>query len=119
MKQLVPSRSTSIKTEAEIRLSEGFADLHARLQMVEEKLRANIVTAVHSSYYKLAQMATEIDNDMKALTNLLNVSKTIVNGGCAQKKINVQKVVEKLKNVAELPCVLVGKTVEGAEKGVR
>lgn len=114
MNQLIPSRTASAITEAEIKLSEGFANLHAQLQMVEEKMRANVVTAVHSSYYKLAQMATDLDNDLKALTGLLDLAKTIVNGGCGQKKINVQMVVEKLKNALDLPCCLIGKQATDA-----
>lgn len=114
----MPSRSTStVVTEAEIKLSEGFANLHAQLQVAEEKLRASVVTAVHGSYYKLTEVATELENDVRALNGLLDLARTIVNGGGGQKKINVQMVLEKLKNVADLPCCLIGKqTIEG---GVR
>lgn len=109
---MTPSRiSTRTTSETEIKVSEGFADLHAQLQIAEEKIRANIVSVVNSSYTKLVQVAAEVDNHVKALTGLLDSARIIINGGGNQKKINVQMVVDKLKNVSDLPCCLVGKQI--------
>lgn len=117
MKQMIPKRTSTVVTEAEIKLSESFLNLHAQLQVLEDKIRENVVANVNSSYHKLSQVATELDNNVKALTGLLNFAKSIVNGGGSQKKINVQMVMEKLQNVKNVPCCLVGKQI--VEGGVR
>lgn len=112
----MPSKSSSAAREAEMKLSEGFANLHAQLQDAEEKLRIKLVTAVHGSYYNLVELSGELENDIRALTGLLDVARTLVNGGSTLKKINVQMVIDKLKNSVDLPCCLVGK--QAMEGGV-
>lgn len=109
MEQLKPSKFSSATKEAEIKLSEGFANLHAQLQATEEKLRLKVVTAVHSSYYNLAQLSGELENDIRALNGVLDVAKSLVNDVATPKRINIQMVIEKLKNAADLPCCLAGK----------
>lgn len=106
LKQVRPQRNTNSK--AEVNLARYFANFHARLQILESTLREDVAVARNWNYHRLSKLSTELEGAIGTLQTLIEAATPFANGGGNEHKLDVQTLREKLKEMLEAPCYLIG-----------
>ncbi|XP_018327657.1 uncharacterized protein LOC108738643 isoform X2 [Agrilus planipennis] len=109
-KRMQRSQLGASTTKLEQEISSYFANLHAALQTIEYRLKAEASTANKNCSTDLININQMLSHNIMQLTNLVGIANSALSPHNA-KKINMSLITEKLENSIKLPCHFVEEKV--------
>ncbi|KAF2882776.1 hypothetical protein ILUMI_23400 [Ignelater luminosus] len=98
--------------------SQYFANIHARLQILETSLRNDITKAKNINSSTLNEIGNELLLNIRNLNRFINIAKNIKQPSSPSgPKLNVKVLTERLQNSLNLPCYVIGQQQQSENIG--